>query len=139
MTINYNKNELFSFKKCIPLTKNFILTVHAVILKLYNSHCCSFYGSSIWYLSSRCVSKLYTAWNTAIRILYNVPRDTHRYLIKSILLALIADELYLDWYGSGSSFTSTAFTTWHRINWPYENENFWLKIWESFLDSNLNQ
>ena len=29
------------------------------------------------------VSKLYTAWNTAIRILFNVPRDTHRYLIES--------------------------------------------------------
>jgi len=28
--------------------------------------------------------KLCTAWNTAIRILFNVPRDTHRYLIESI-------------------------------------------------------
>ena len=27
---------------------------------------------------------MYTAWNTAIRILFNVPRDTHRYLIESI-------------------------------------------------------
>ena len=24
------------------------------------------------------------AWNTAIRILFNVPRDTHRYLIENI-------------------------------------------------------
>ena len=39
-----------------------------VILKLYNIYCCSFYGSSIWDLSSQCVSKLYTAWNSAIRI-----------------------------------------------------------------------
>ena len=50
-----------------------------VILKLYNIYCCSFYGSSIWDLSSQCVSKLYMAWNTAIRILFDVPRDTHRY------------------------------------------------------------
>ena len=35
-------------------------------------------------LSSQCASKLYTAWNTAIRILFNVLRDTHRYLIESI-------------------------------------------------------
>ena len=35
-------------------------------------------------MSSHCVSKLYTAWNTYIRLLFNVPRDTHRYLIKSI-------------------------------------------------------
>ena len=35
-------------------------------------------------MPSPCVSKLYTAWNTAIRILFNVHRDTHRYLIESI-------------------------------------------------------
>ena len=35
-------------------------------------------------MGSQCVSKLYTAWNTAIRILFNVPRDTNRYLIESI-------------------------------------------------------
>ena len=28
--------------------------------------------------------QLYTAWNTVNRILFNVPRDRHRYLIKSI-------------------------------------------------------
>ena len=39
-------------------------------------------------MSSHCVSKLYTAWNTAIRILFIVPRDTHRYLIESILKCL---------------------------------------------------
>ena len=35
-------------------------------------------------MASQCVSKLYTAWNTAIRILFYVPRDTNRYLIESI-------------------------------------------------------
>ena len=45
--------------------------------KMYNIYCCSFYGSSIWDLSSQCVSKLYTAWNTAIRILFNVPSDIY--------------------------------------------------------------
>ena len=43
-----------------------------------------FFGSSIWDLSSQGVSKLYTAWNTAIRILFYVPRDTHMHLIESI-------------------------------------------------------
>ena len=33
-------------------------------------------------------SILYTAWNTAIRNLFNVPRDMHRYLIESILQCL---------------------------------------------------
>ena len=41
-------------------------------------------------LSSQCVLKLYTAWNTVIRILFNVPRDTRiaRYLIESVLQCL---------------------------------------------------
>ena len=35
-------------------------------------------------MGSQCVSKMYTAWNTSISIIFNVPRDTHRYLIESI-------------------------------------------------------
>ena len=54
--------------------RKFLFNSPDVIFKLYNIHCCSFYGSSIWNLSSQCVSKLYTAWNTAIRILFNVPK-----------------------------------------------------------------
>ena len=29
-------------------------------------------------------SKLHTVWNIVFRILFNVPRDTHKYLIESI-------------------------------------------------------
>jgi len=56
-----------------------------------------FYGSSIWDLSSQCVSKLYIAWNTEIRILFNVPRDTHRYLIESISECLHVNALLASW------------------------------------------
>ena len=66
------------------LNQEFYFDSPDVILKLYNIYCCSFYGSSIWDLNFQFVSKLYTSWNTAIRILFYVPRDTHRYLIKSI-------------------------------------------------------
>ena len=31
---------------------------------------------------------MYTAWNTSISIIFNVPRDTHRYLIESISQSL---------------------------------------------------
>ena len=40
------------------------------------------------------VSKLYTAWNTAIRILFNVPRDTHRYLIERLLKQVLSFALF---------------------------------------------
>ena len=58
--------------------------MHNITKYQYQIYCCSIYGSNILDLGSQCVSKLHTAWNTAIRILFNVPRDTHRYLIESI-------------------------------------------------------
>ena len=76
MTIDCNKKRAIFISKIHSLNQEFYFNSPDVILKLYNIYCCSFYGSSIWDLSSQCVSKLYTAWNTAIRI-FNVPRDTY--------------------------------------------------------------
>ena len=84
MTIDCNKKRAIFISKIHSLNQEFCFHSPDVILKLYNIYWCSFYGSSIWDLSSQCVSKLYTAWNTAISIIFNVPRDTHRYLIESI-------------------------------------------------------
>ena len=81
MTIDCNKKRAIFISKIHSLNQEFYFNSSDVILKLYNIYCCSFYGSSIWDLG---VPKLYTAWNTAIRILFNVPRDTHRHLIESI-------------------------------------------------------
>ena len=81
MTIDCNKKRAIFISKIHSLNQEFYFNSPDVILKLYNIYCCSFYGSSIWDLSSQCVSKLYTAWNTAIRILFNVPRDTHMVLV----------------------------------------------------------
>ena len=84
MTIDCNKKRAIFISKIHSLNQEFYFNNPDVILKLYNIYCCSFNGSSIWDLSSQCALKLYTAWNTAIRILFNVPRDINRYLIDSI-------------------------------------------------------
>ena len=88
MTIDCNKKQDNFSSKIHSIDQEFYSNNPDAILKLYNIYCCSFYGSSIWDLSSQFVSKLYTAWNTALRILFNVPRDTHRYLIESVLQCL---------------------------------------------------
>ena len=61
------------------ITKNFTFNNPDVVLNLYNIHCCSLYGSSIWDLFLNCIQHA-----IVLRILFNVPRDTHRYLIESI-------------------------------------------------------
>ena len=75
MTIDCNKKRAIFISKIHSLNQEFYFNSPDVILKLFNIYCCSFYGTLD--LSFQCVSKLYTAWNTAIRFLFNVPRDTH--------------------------------------------------------------
>ena len=56
MTIDCNKKRAIFISKIHSLNQEFYFNSPDVILKLYNIYCCSFYGSSIWDLSSQCVS-----------------------------------------------------------------------------------
>ena len=46
---------------------------------IYNS---AFYGSIIWDLNCKASMALFTAWNTSVRIMWDIPRQTHRCLIE---------------------------------------------------------
>ena len=48
-----------------------------VWIKLFKSHCCSFYGSHFWKFNSSGFDKIYKIWNIAIRILLYLPYNTH--------------------------------------------------------------
>ena len=70
--------------KVHSLNQEFHFSNPLFVVKLYNIYACSFHASSIWDLYSDNVNKLYTSWNRAIRILFDVPYDTHRYFIEPI-------------------------------------------------------
>ena len=53
----------------------------AQLNKIQNSH---FYGSVLWNLSSREVEQLEKSWNISVRRMFNLPRETHCYLIEPI-------------------------------------------------------
>ena len=46
-------------------------------LKLFNSYCCHFYGAQAWRLRDRHISRIFTAWNKAVRHICNFPPTTH--------------------------------------------------------------
>ena len=48
-----------------------------VIIKLFEAHCCSFYGSHLWKSNSSGFDKTCTSWNVAIRILFYLFYNTH--------------------------------------------------------------
>ena len=51
---------------------------------LFNSYCCSFYGSQLWELTSRDSNKVYVTWQKAIRRIWRLPNTTHVRLLKYI-------------------------------------------------------
>jgi len=62
--------------------------------KLFQSYCCAFYGSQLWDLGSRCIDKIYIAWNKAVRRIFRLPYNTHRFLLPVVVgVSAIHDQL----------------------------------------------
>ena len=55
-----------------------------VYIQLVSTYISSFYGSNLWDLYGEDSDKLYKSWNIMIRIIFNLPRETHKYLIEPI-------------------------------------------------------
>ena len=51
------------------------------INRIYNSH---FTGSSLWDLFSRETVMVENSWNVSFRLMYGLPRNTHRYFVEPI-------------------------------------------------------
>jgi hypothetical protein len=52
------------------------------ILKAMQVYCCDGYGSMLWSLGSDAAESFFKAWNTAVKLVYNVPRSTFTYLVE---------------------------------------------------------
>ena len=51
------------------------------INNVYNSH---FYGSPLWDLCCQETSMISNSWNTSFRKMFDIPRDSHRYLVEAV-------------------------------------------------------
>ena len=76
-----------------------------VVMNLYKIYTCSFYSSSLYDLFSNKLDQLYRTWNKAVRILFDVPMDTHTYLIEPISKSLHPKVML-----------SSRFVTFHKTN-----------------------
>ena len=70
--------------KMNSLLQEFHYVSPAVLFKIVNVYAVSFHGSGLWDLFSNDCDHLYKAWNVAVRLGYNVPYTTHRYLIEPL-------------------------------------------------------
>ena len=70
--------------KLNSLSQEFHYVSPKVFMKILNIYAVSFHGSGLWDIFSPNCERLYKAWNVAVRLAWNVPRTTHRYLIEGI-------------------------------------------------------
>ena len=72
--IDKNNDIIQEFNFAHPKTR-------AEINRIENSH---FYGSVLWNLASKEAVSLEKSWNVSIRMMFNLPRESHCYLIEAI-------------------------------------------------------
>ena len=56
-----------------------------ILINLFKTYCCSFFGSSTWRLNSARFKSCTTAWNVGVRRLLNLPNTTHTWLLGRLL------------------------------------------------------
>ena len=75
-----------------------------IYIKLIKVYLIDFYGSNLWNFYDKYSQKFYTSWNRMIRNVFNLPYNSHRYLIEPIsgiphLKTMIVDR-FLKFYNS---------------------------------------
>ena len=70
--------------KVNSLLQEFHFSDPSTLTKLTKIYASSFYGSSLWNLTSKDAERLYAAWNVSMRNIFRLDRRTHRYLIQPV-------------------------------------------------------
>ena len=55
------------------------------IIKALRIYSCSFYGSNLWDLDGEAAQKVFSAWDTAVKLVWGCPQWTRTYLLQSVL------------------------------------------------------
>ena len=77
-------NECKFIQTCYDLNQEFSFTsdeTRLTMLRLYNT---AFYGSNNWSFSSEAFQKFGKTWNVNLRILFNLPFDTHCWIVEDL-------------------------------------------------------
>ena len=78
------------------MRSNFGMLQSNVLVNLFKSYCCSFYGSHLWKFNSTGFDKCCKAWNIAIRKLLELPYNAHVYLLGPLVKQInIREQLYV--------------------------------------------
>ena len=57
------------------------------VIRAVETSCCDHYGSMLWRLYDEPAAKYFRCWNTLVKLVFNVTRQTHTYLVTDLLAA----------------------------------------------------
>lgn len=88
----YLDSSIDSNKKCSyfigyfnKLYSNFMHVQPDTLSNLFKSYCCSYYGSFLWKYNSNGFLRCCTQWNKAVRCMYNLPYNAHRWILGPLI------------------------------------------------------
>ena len=56
-----------------------------ILSQIFKTHCCTFYGSVLWYFNSEGFAKICTTWKKGVRTILKLPIRAHTYLLGPLL------------------------------------------------------
>ena len=71
--------------KSVEIRSAFKFASPVEVLHALKVYCSSFYGSMLWDLSGDGAAKIFHAWNTAVKLCWDCPRETRTYLVQQVL------------------------------------------------------
>ena len=87
MTIEMDCNRARAkfIDKTVDVREQFAFAQPRQQLQMIQILCCDGYGSMLWELQSSRAEQLFKSWNTAVKLVWEVPRSTFTYLVEGYL------------------------------------------------------
>ena len=71
--------------KYVEVRENLYYARPEDILRAVGVYCCDSYGSMLWSLRSEAAESFFKCWNTCVKLINQVPRNTFTYLVEDFL------------------------------------------------------
>ena len=85
MNLDTNIKRADFIRKSSELRDLFSFALPLQVLGAVTVYSCHFYGSMLWDLFGESAGKVYRSWNTCVKLVWNVPRNTHNYFVENLL------------------------------------------------------
>ena len=82
MEMDSNRARAKFIKKAVDIREEFAFAHPDQQLQMLDLLCCDGYGSMLWNLQSDKAEQYFKSWNTAVKMVWGVPRSTFTYLVE---------------------------------------------------------